>query len=334
MNITNWFTGVVEDINDPLQMGRVRVRCFNYHTASKFDLPTEDLPWSTCVLPVTSASMNGIGESAIGLLPGSWVFGFFRDSNELQDPVIVGSIPSFSTPGNADDGFSDPQGVFPSAFGSDMPTGSTTYGYGNNENYLYMANEVGNFNGVTAATPGNCPSLQGPPSPISVNGEVSRLISVARGEIGIQETSQNQGPGIAKYWAATNIKSGYNQRLPWCAAFACWCVQQSGLFSEEDRPKAAAAFRGGGFEAWARSKSPAAVLSMRPNQIKAGDLVIFSFSHIGIASTNSDTSGNFKSIDGNTSNGVLERNRQMSIVRSSIRINSSESSSTTTSIFA
>ena len=30
-----WWTGVVEDRNDPVQMGRVKVRCFGYHTEDK-----------------------------------------------------------------------------------------------------------------------------------------------------------------------------------------------------------------------------------------------------------------------------------------------------------
>jgi hypothetical protein len=341
MNITNWFTGVVEDINDPLQMGRVRVRCFNYHTPSKFDLPTEDLPWSTCILPVTSAAMNGIGETPIGLLPGSWVFGFFRDAGELQDAVVVGSIPSFSTPGDPTQGFSDPHGVFPSAFGSDIPAGATTYGYGSNEAYLGQSNEISNFNSVATGRPGYASTLQGPQVPIQVNGNVGSLISVARGEVGVRETSKNQGPGIAKYWAATSYRSGYNERQPWCAAFVCWCIQQSGLFSEQDRPKTAAAYRGGGFEAWARSKYPAAVLSMRPTQIRAGDLVIYSFSHIGIASTNSDISGNFRCIEGNTNaqgsregNGVWEKSRNMSSVRSAVTISPSASGSSAPSVLA
>ena len=42
-----WFQGVVEDRNDPLQLGRVKVRCVGYHTEKKQDLPTEDLPWGT-----------------------------------------------------------------------------------------------------------------------------------------------------------------------------------------------------------------------------------------------------------------------------------------------
>ena len=39
-----WFIGVVENRNDPSQMGRVQVRCISFHTDNKNDLPTEDLP--------------------------------------------------------------------------------------------------------------------------------------------------------------------------------------------------------------------------------------------------------------------------------------------------
>jgi hypothetical protein len=74
-----WFTGVIEDINDPKEMGRVRVRCYGYHNADKVEIPTEELPWATPMVPVTSASMTEVGQSATGLLHGSWVVGFFRD---------------------------------------------------------------------------------------------------------------------------------------------------------------------------------------------------------------------------------------------------------------
>ena len=41
-----WFAGVVEDRQDPLKLGRVRVRCLGYHTDDRNVLPTEDLPWA------------------------------------------------------------------------------------------------------------------------------------------------------------------------------------------------------------------------------------------------------------------------------------------------
>ena len=35
-----WFFGVVEDRNDPAQLGRVRVRAYGYHTDNKDKIPT------------------------------------------------------------------------------------------------------------------------------------------------------------------------------------------------------------------------------------------------------------------------------------------------------
>lgn len=110
----HWFTGVIEDINDPEEMGRYKVRCFGYHTENKQNISTEDLPWAHVMLPITSASMTGIGQSATGILQGSWVVGFFRDGTNAQDPLIIGSVPSRAV--NVSDpnvGFNDPLGIYP-----------------------------------------------------------------------------------------------------------------------------------------------------------------------------------------------------------------------------
>lgn len=109
-----WFHGVVEDINDPMKLGRVRVRCFEYHTQNKTDLPTEDLPWATILMPVTSSSVSGKGQSPTGLLKGSWVIGFYRDGANFQDPVILGSfhgVPAYAPTPSL--GFNDPDGKWP-----------------------------------------------------------------------------------------------------------------------------------------------------------------------------------------------------------------------------
>jgi hypothetical protein len=66
------------------------------------------------MMPITSASMSGIGESATGLLRGSWVVGFFRDGPNAQDPVIMGSIPSTTNSVDYTRGFTDPQQEYPS----------------------------------------------------------------------------------------------------------------------------------------------------------------------------------------------------------------------------
>lgn len=109
-----WFTGVVEDRDDPLRMGRVRVRCFGFHTESKTFIKTEDLPWATVLLPTTGASISGFGHTPHALYAGSWVVGFFRDGPSAQDPIIIGSIASMyeEKPDN-EKGFADPSGYWP-----------------------------------------------------------------------------------------------------------------------------------------------------------------------------------------------------------------------------
>jgi hypothetical protein len=112
-NSFSWFTGVIEDILDPKEMGRVRVRCFGYHTERKDYIPTTSLPWAHVMLPVTSASTSGVGESPTGLVRGSWVVGFFRDGETAQDPIIMGSLPSMSTSVDYGFGFTDPNQQYP-----------------------------------------------------------------------------------------------------------------------------------------------------------------------------------------------------------------------------
>lgn len=125
-----WFHGVIEDINDPLKLGRVRVRCIGYHTNNLSALPVSALPWALCLLPTTSPSMAGIGQSATGIQNGTWVLGFFRDGPSAQDPIILGTIASKSSQApDTSKGFSDPSGQNPSRLGADIPdeaTGETT----------------------------------------------------------------------------------------------------------------------------------------------------------------------------------------------------------------
>ena len=88
------FVGQVEDVNDPKRSSRVKVRCLGWHPADKkgkSGLATEDLPWARCGFPVTHAQQMRIGGKH-GLLPGSWVIGFFFDGNEANDPVILASF--------------------------------------------------------------------------------------------------------------------------------------------------------------------------------------------------------------------------------------------------
>ena len=109
-----WYTGVVEDRNDPQYLGRVRVRAIGIHTDDKLMLPTEDLPWAQCVMPLTGASISGLGNSPSFLVEGSWVFGYYRDGESMQEPVVLGSIPGRPYElATTSKGFYDPNGVYP-----------------------------------------------------------------------------------------------------------------------------------------------------------------------------------------------------------------------------
>ena len=109
-----WFVGVVENRNDPAELGRVQVRCLGYHTEDLSLIPTADLPWAHVMHPVTDPSMQGLGNTPSFLVEGSWVVGFFRDAREKQQPVIMGTLPGY--PEELPDtelGFNDPTGTYP-----------------------------------------------------------------------------------------------------------------------------------------------------------------------------------------------------------------------------
>ena len=109
-----WFVGVVENRNDPAKLGRVQVRCLGYHTEDLVDIPSEDLPWAHVMHPVTDPAMQGLGNSPTFLVEGSWVVGFFRDANEKQQPVIIGSLPGVpQKKADKTTGFNDPNGKYP-----------------------------------------------------------------------------------------------------------------------------------------------------------------------------------------------------------------------------
>jgi hypothetical protein len=81
-----FFVGVVEDRNDPRVEGRVRVRAFGVHGSNQ-DIATEELPWATLI----------IGNHDVNFTPpplNAWVFGFFIDGRDAQQPMILGLIPS------------------------------------------------------------------------------------------------------------------------------------------------------------------------------------------------------------------------------------------------
>lgn len=86
-----WFIGVVEDREDPLKLGRVRVRIYNVHSMKQSRVGTENLPWAVVMSPITGANYNKVGQAPVGIQIGTTVIGFFMDGDDGNNPVIMGA---------------------------------------------------------------------------------------------------------------------------------------------------------------------------------------------------------------------------------------------------
>ncbi len=153
----------------------------------------------------------------------------------------------------------------------------------------------------------------------------------AESKIGAHESGgANKGPEIQPFFDADSYdpngpKPG-DDGYPWCAAFVCWAVKQAltGRTVSFKRPTTPGAWD---FERWCREQDKSVMLKKPHNgDIKRGDIVVFEFSHIGIAVGSPDTNGNVKTVEGNTdaSGGregveVARKTRHISKIRSRIR---------------
>jgi hypothetical protein len=160
---------------------------------------------------------------------------------------------------------------------------------------------------------------------------VSEIVRIAKAEVGVREVGNtNCGEIVDQYKAATwlNPKKGW----PWCAAFVCWVIREalssSGVKQTKTfkRPRTAGAWD---FENWSIDQDSTTWLRRKPaGDIVPGDIVIFTFSHIGIAVSAPDKSGNVTVAEGNTDDagsreggGVYLKKRNISRIRSRIRFN-------------
>lgn len=81
-----WWMGVVEDRQDPLKLGRCRVRIIGWHADNTLDAPTETLPWAQAIMPLNNTNTFTPKESDM-------VVGFFLDGENAQHPVMMGVLP-------------------------------------------------------------------------------------------------------------------------------------------------------------------------------------------------------------------------------------------------
>jgi hypothetical protein len=159
------------------------------------------------------------------------------------------------------------------------------------------------------------------------------LVEAAITQIGVRETSRNAGPELVKYWDATSYPNGDEDRQPWCAAFVAWVIfeamkwQPLLALGDKTRPRSAAVKD---WVPWALKPSNGCVV-FGPSDPKykpePGDIVVFTFSHIGIVERFDGWSKGLQTIEGNTDDEgsregvkVCRRTRPASQCKSFIRL--------------
>jgi hypothetical protein len=154
-----------------------------------------------------------------------------------------------------------------------------------------------------------------------------RIVELAKKEVGVQEIGNtNCGPRVNEYKAATWLDP--LQSWKWCAAFIDWLVMRAMVDSDRkftfERPRTAGAWD---LENWSLKQDKSTQTKRNPgvNDIKAGDIVIFKFSHVGLA-IGSPVAGMIPTIEGNSDaegsregGGVWKHHRKLSSVKTRIR---------------
>lgn len=155
------------------------------------------------------------------------------------------------------------------------------------------------------------------------------LIEIAQQQVGVTEINgTNKGPIVDIYKAATNLPP--HESWPWCAAFICWLVREAmkstGVKETAGfkRPQTAGAHD---FINWSQEQDGTTNTKMFPKDkdIQPGDIVVFTFSHIGLA-TSTGSGGLVSTIEGNTDaqgsregGGVWRKVRKTSQIKARIR---------------
>jgi hypothetical protein len=154
-----------------------------------------------------------------------------------------------------------------------------------------------------------------------------RLVELAKKEVGVEEIGgTNCGPRVNEYKAATWLPP--DQPWPWCAAFIDWLVMramaESGQKYTFERPRTAGAWD---LENWSMKQDGSTWTKLNPqaSDIAPGDIVIFTFSHVGLA-IDSPAKGMVQTVEGNSNaqgsregGGVWKQTRKLSQIRSRIR---------------
>lgn len=215
--LPNFFVGVVEDVNDPLKLGRVRVRYLKIHTDNLVKLPTSMLPWSDVLSSINSASISGVGTAPVGMVQGTMVASLPLDDG-YQQFLVLGTLPgNRSVYINSSYGFNDPDGNYPiSGINGDiniLAGGSANTGSTNTK----TANTI-----PSSTIPGSTdPTATTTPSGVADTDTVWMPVAVS--QLGINQTAN---PDIVQQYLTIGGGITTGGIVAWCASFANWCLSQ------------------------------------------------------------------------------------------------------------
>lgn len=209
--------GVVESVDDPLQLGRLRVRYLGIHTDSKAKLPTEMLPWSNVMGSIYSASISGVGTAPVGCVAGTMVIAFPVDEG-LQEFLVVGTLAgNRSVHINSSFGFNDPKGEYPrpgikgdinKRAGGNADTGSS---------YNTSAEPI--VSTIPGAVDPTVPEKVEDPKAFSD----TPWMPVANSQIGINE---KDNADIVKSYHSIGGGLMREPTVAWCASFVGFCLNK------------------------------------------------------------------------------------------------------------
>ena len=189
----SFYQGVVESRADPMKAGRCKIRVVGVHTEDTELLPTIDLPWAMPMGKTDSASVSGIGHAPVGPVEGTWVWLFFSDGENHQQPVYMGTV--IGIPESQSQNFLDVQKSF----------SGTQY-----ENVSDTGDGSGSGSGGSSGTPGTSSFAQGTGTPgeqvltqtgstsgntNKATGKTDKDGSYKLGQISKKYESGNAGPG-------------------------------------------------------------------------------------------------------------------------------------------
>lgn len=153
------------------------------------------------------------------------------------------------------------------------------------------------------------------------------ICEAAAREVGVEELhGSNSGPRVMAYQAATDLGgTGW----PWCAAFVCFVVREA--MRNTGTTETATFHRPTTPGAWAlipwslEQDDSTSTLRSPGDDIRPGDILVYTFSHVGIA-VEAPEHGYVATIEGNTDGegsreggAVLHKRRRLAQVKARIR---------------